>query len=249
MSESIEQWRPIPGWEGSYEISDRRRIRRLGRTVATRGRGRRWVPPTILQPGKTVVLRSSEAEYIYYKKANGKEGKVSTGRLRYESHAVTALLDTVFPDRGPWSEQLPTSPTPPPAGEQRWLHVPGWEGAYMVSDWGLVQNFETERILATHTVTGGYLAVTLQRKGRSRETRPVHRLVLTAFVGGPEPGQVCRHLNGVPADNRLENLCWGTQRENVEDTVAHGRGSLGCYRGNWMDALRKNWDKFDDDWS
>lgn len=27
----------------------------------------------------------------------------------------------------------------------------------------------------------------------------------------------CRHLNGNPVDNRLENLCWGTHSENEYD--------------------------------
>jgi hypothetical protein len=43
----------------------------------------------------------------------------------------------------------------------------------------------------------------------------VHRLVCEAFNGPPEPGQVCMHLNENSADNRPENLAWGTQKENL----------------------------------
>jgi hypothetical protein len=50
---------------------------------------------------------------------------------------------------------------------------------------------------------------------------PVHRLVLEAFVGPRPPGHLCRHLNGVPDDNRVENLAWGTPKENGEDAVRH----------------------------
>lgn len=50
----------------------------------------------------------------------------------------------------------------------------------------------------------------------------VHVAVLLAFKGSPEVGQVCRHLNGNPQDNRIENLTWGTQKENVEDSIRHG---------------------------
>lgn len=33
---------------------------------------------------------------------------------------------------------------------------------------------------------------------------------------------MCRHLNGNPYDNRLENLAWGTPSENMLDKVRHG---------------------------
>jgi DNA-binding NarL/FixJ family response regulator len=32
----------------------------------------------------------------------------------------------------------------------------------------------------------------------------------------------CRHLNGQRDDNRLENLAWGTRKENCADARAHG---------------------------
>ncbi len=50
----------------------------------------------------------------------------------------------------------------------------------------------------------------------------VHRLVLLAFKGPRPDGQYCRHLNGVPTDNRLANLAWGTKSENTFDKVGHG---------------------------
>ncbi len=51
----------------------------------------------------------------------------------------------------------------------------------------------------------------------------VHNLILLAFVGLCPEGMVCRHLNDIPSDNRVRNLCWGTQAENLADARRNGR--------------------------
>ncbi len=60
----------------------------------------------------------------------------------------------------------------------------------------------------------------------------VHRLVLLVFVGPCPPGMGCRHLNGNPADNRLENLAWGTHTENMADRNRHGNYTRGSRHFN-----------------
>src|SRR5262245_48467708 len=63
----------------------------------------------------------------------------------------------------------------------------------------------------------GYLRV-----GIKSRSRLVHRLVMEHFVGPCPPGMECRHLDGNPANNRLENLAWGTPAENHADAMRHG---------------------------
>ena len=53
----------------------------------------------------------------------------------------------------------------------------------------------------------------------------IHRLVLETYIGPCPSGMQTRHLNGNKQDNRLENLCWGTKRENMRDIVHHGTRS------------------------
>ena len=67
----------------------------------------------------------------------------------------------------------------------------------------------------------GRVWVRLYRDGVQHNCK-LGRLMLLTFVGPPEPGQVCRHLDDVPSNNALENLCWGTQSENMHDKVANG---------------------------
>jgi hypothetical protein len=56
----------------------------------------------------------------------------------------------------------------------------------------------------------------------------VHRMVLEAFVG-PKPAdkyQGC-HNNGIPNDNRVENLRWDTPSNNVRDRIRHNTYQIG----------------------
>lgn len=67
----------------------------------------------------------------------------------------------------------------------------------------------------------GHLLVVLQKNGKSYSSW-VHRLVLETYIGPCPRKQGCRHLNSNPADNRLGNLCWGTQKENMQDSIKNG---------------------------
>ena len=115
-------------------------------------------------------------------------------------------------------------PTP-----ERWLPVPGYEGRYAVSDQGRVRSFVHPRrksggFLRAWVDPGiGYRAVLLYKGDKTRERVLVHRLVCEAFNGPGEDGQVARHLNDDPMDNRPENLAWGTQADNLQDMVRNGR--------------------------
>lgn len=77
----------------------------------------------------------------------------------------------------------------------------------------------------------GHLRVGLTKDGK-QVWKFVHHLVLEAFVGPRPKGKQCRHLNGVPTDNRAENLAWGTAKENTDDKVRHGTIPFGSRHGN-----------------
>ena len=98
---------------------------------------------------------------------------------------------------------------------ERWLPVPSLP-EYEVSDEGRVRSARRGHVLAQRLVRG-YCLVWLLGSGYL-----VHRLVLRAFVGEPEPGQEGAHWNGNSADNRLANLRWASRDENERDKVAHG---------------------------
>ena len=111
-----------------------------------------------------------------------------------------------------------------------WKNVPGYEGKYQVSSFGNVKSFvknKEGKLLKPGRMSSGHLSVAF---GRGNSIC-VHTLVLSTFVGGAPKRHECRHLNGNPADNRLENLKWGTRTENILDAVSHG---------TWMTVERVN---------
>lgn len=132
---------------------------------------------------------------------------------------------------------------------ERWLPVVGWEGYYEVSSIGNVrsvdrmvnnargngQHMRRGRSKALLVIPSGHCVTGLSRHNR-RVTAKVHRLVLIAF-GGPAPsGTECCHNNGIPSDNRIENLRWDSTSANRRDCVNHGThknaSKTHCMRGH-----------------
>lgn len=46
---------------------------------------------------------------------------------------------------------------------------------------------------------------------------------MKTFIGKPKLNQEVRHINGIPTDNRLENLKYGTRTENILDVYYQGK--------------------------
>lgn len=107
-----------------------------------------------------------------------------------------------------------TTRTPPTDTDtEMWLAVAGWEGLFYVSDQGNVWSARMARCLqpnVTYRKNGEVSGSTVTFRDNGRVEYPaVGRLVLEAFEGHPEDGQVALHDDDNPINNVLSNLSWG----------------------------------------
>ena len=121
--------------------------------------------------------------------------------------------------------------------EEIWKQIPGYEGRYQASTFGQIRSVDRSitqigrwgkpvtrnlrgKILRPGTSNSGHLSVVL---GHGEHGSQVHQLVLLTFKGPCPHGLEIRHLNGIPSDNFLENIIYGTRRENILDVYAIGK--------------------------
>lgn len=68
----------------------------------------------------------------------------------------------------------------------------------------------------------GYQTVVISAPQERPVGRYVHRMVMETFVGECPDGMEVSHLNGIPADNRLENLTYESRSANHARKIQHG---------------------------
>lgn len=76
-----------------------------------------------------------------------------------------------------------------------------------------------------------YPGVTITNPDHKRLRVRRHTIVAEAFHGARPAGMVVRHKNGVPGDDRAENLEWGTHGDNMRDMARHGVKPVGERHG------------------
>lgn len=107
---------------------------------------------------------------------------------------------------------------------EEWRPIPGFEGFFSVSNTGLVFNHRRGR-LQVADLTSRYVRYAISANGKRRREN-AHVLVLECFVG-PSNGLWGLHRNDIKTDNRVENLYWGTPKQNSLDRIANGKSMRG----------------------
>lgn len=96
---------------------------------------------------------------------------------------------------------------------EEWKDIAGYELYYQISDIGQVKRKDTGKILKNN-IRNGYEYVTLCMNGQ-RKKFYVHRLVAIAFIPNPKSYEQVNHKDGNKSNNKVDNLEWCTQKENL----------------------------------
>jgi len=128
-----------------------------------------------------------------------------------------------------------------------WKFIPDYEGLYKVSDKGRVMS--TDMVVNLDCITSkskkrkikgrvlkpfishGYNVVSLCKNGVQKKYK-VSRLVLYAFESVKESEFDACHNDGNRQNDNLENLRWGTRKENMGDAKIHGTIKSGVSHNN-----------------
>lgn len=104
-----------------------------------------------------------------------------------------------------------------------WRPVKDYKGLYEVSNTGKVRNAVTKRELVAKLDKYGYRYLGLRALGRKRKWITVHRLVAIAFIPNQDNKESIDHINAIKTDNRVENLRWVTNMENIHNPLTLAR--------------------------
>jgi hypothetical protein len=113
--------------------------------------------------------------------------------------------------------------------EEIWKDIPETNGRYQASTNGsirTVKHFTKNRnglrivsggIRKQHIGNKGYFVITICGK-----KDVVHRIIAKTFIENNENKRTVNHKNGIKTDNRIENLEWATDLENLNHAIRTG---------------------------
>ena len=86
-------------------------------------------------------------------------------------------------------------------------------GIYEVSNLGRIRRIGKNILKPCHA-TGDYLSVSLCKNCVEKRVL-IHRIVAETFLENINNKSCINHINGIKSDNRIDNLEWCTQSENM----------------------------------
>jgi len=102
-----------------------------------------------------------------------------------------------------------------------WKDVVGYEGLYIVSNFGNVLGIKSNVTLKPSLNHKGYEQVVLSKQGKQKTVR-VHRLVAQAFIPNLENKPQVNHIDCNKQNNCVTNLEWVTNSENQLHAWSNG---------------------------
>lgn len=143
--------------------------------------------------------------------------------------------------------------------QEKWKDISDYEGIYQISNYGRVRslliwdvnykNFvkrNKPKILMPTDNGNGYLIINLS-KDRKRKSKYIHRLVAQEFIRKPLKNEVVNHKDYNKKNNRVDNLEWCTQKENISYSVINMYKQHGTKppKTTGEKYIRKKWNSYE----
>lgn len=130
--------------------------------------------------------------------------------------------------------------------KEKLIPVRGFEEKYLVSESGKIYTkpreitfkrnysgfiktskrvYELKEVIPAKHISG-YLRISLIMNNGVRVTKSTHRVILNSFIECNDPKMQVNHINGIKTDNRVCNLEWVTQKENMRHAYDTGLKSF-----------------------
>jgi hypothetical protein len=136
-----------------------------------------------------------------------------------------------------------------PSAFEIFQDITGFEGIYQIGNWGTVKSkegffiknrkggndkmavYKEGKIRLSYSSHKLYPKISLWENGKAFYFN-IHRLVAIHFIPNPNNLPQVLHKDDNPQNPKWDNLWWGTQKENIKDSVNKGRWSIGVKNGN-----------------
>lgn len=262
-TETAEEWRPVVGYEGLYEVSSLGRVRRSDTG---------YMLTTSLKTGyKRVVLalnsgsskRTQKSWFVHRLVAiafipndqnkpcvdhiNGDKLDNSVCNLRWCTYKENANNPVSYMRhsnavRAGYREPSKIVFSQEDLALETWRDIPGYIDHYEASTIGRIRNKRTGKILKLTPNASGYCIIHLYTdsvcgKKMSKLVR-VHRLIAQTFIPNPDNKPDVDHIDTNTLNNRVENLRWVTSKENSRNEATLQKVSA-MWEGSAEDNPRK----------
>lgn len=241
MVSKVEEWRPLIGWEGLYEISTAGRVRSISRVIEREWRGRS--PYSFVREGlvlQRVRAGSAQASVNLFKPGHPKELTRRVADLMIETFGLAipptstlvfrngdvadcSLANLAIVEMTEPGEEWRDIPDTPRFQVSSFARVRSLTGFYDRRHRGkIISTRIFGRILSPRLSNKagkflGYPCVNISRPGYRSRNVPVHHLVAYAFIGPRPDGLEICHRDGDSHNAVPPNLYYGTRRQNLND--------------------------------
>ena len=212
-----EEWKPVKGYEGLYEVSN------MGRVMT-------------LQHSQQRVLKGGKDDSGYHIVGSTKNGKFTIKRVHIlvaeafvpkpknwfkiihidgvkNNNTVSNLMWTIKDNNVHYTVDY----------KEEWRPIKEYDGLYDISNIGRVRSYKRNKveIISPMNTSTGYKQVEFAKDGISKR-KLVHRLVAEVFIPNPMNLPVVNHLDGDKTNNCVTNLEWCTYRQNTLHAIKIG---------------------------